>query len=168
MIFVTVGMHSQGFDRLIRKMDEIAGKIDEAVIMQIGHTRYKPKYAKYFDFVEDFQKIKELNKKARLVICHGGAGAIITALKQGTPLIAIPRLKRYREHNDDHQLELVDALAKEGKITTINDVRNLEKSIKSGHAYDRKGFNNEKTILIEKLRKYLIELKNNGILEDKL
>jgi UDP-N-acetylglucosamine transferase subunit ALG13 len=47
MIFVTVGTHYQGFDRLIRKMDEIAGKIEEDVIMQIGSTQYKPINAKY-------------------------------------------------------------------------------------------------------------------------
>ena len=38
MIFVTVGMHTAGFERLVKKMDEIAGKIDEEVIMQIGGT----------------------------------------------------------------------------------------------------------------------------------
>jgi len=31
-------MHKQGFERLIKKMDEIAGKIDEEIIMQIGYS----------------------------------------------------------------------------------------------------------------------------------
>lgn len=158
MIFVTVGMHSQGFDRLIRKMDDIAAKIDEEVIMQIGHTRYKPKNAKYFDFIEDFQKIKDLNKKARLVICHGGAGTIITALEQGTSLIAIPRLKRYGEHIDDHQLEIVNALAKEGRITTVHDVKDLEVLLygqfTSPHTKVRKD-----GCLINFLRTYIISLE---------
>ncbi|RKY56218.1 MAG: beta-1,4-galactosyltransferase, partial [Candidatus Neomarinimicrobiota bacterium] len=38
MIFVTVGSHYKGFERLVEKMDEIAGKIEEEVIMQIGYT----------------------------------------------------------------------------------------------------------------------------------
>ena len=42
MIFVTVGTHDQGFKRLVKKMDEIAGQIDEEVVMQIGSTDYKP------------------------------------------------------------------------------------------------------------------------------
>ena len=52
MIFVTTGTHSQGFDRLIQKMDEIAGKINEEVIMQIGSAKYKPKNAKFFNFIK--------------------------------------------------------------------------------------------------------------------
>ena len=126
MIFVTVGMHQEGFDRLIKKMDEIAGNIDEEVIMQIGSTEYQPRNAKYFEFTEDFQRVQELNRKARVVVCHGGAGTIITALEQGTPVIAVPRLKRYGEHINDHQLELVDALVEEGKVMAVYDVEELE------------------------------------------
>lgn len=129
MIFVTVGTHSQGFDRLIQKMDEIAEKSTEKVIMQVGSTTYKPKNAEYFEFTENNQLIQELNKKARLVVCHGGAGAIITALDQGTPVIAIPRRKKYHEHVNDHQLELVQALEKSGKITALYDIEELENAL---------------------------------------
>jgi UDP-N-acetylglucosamine:LPS N-acetylglucosamine transferase len=37
-IFVTVGMHYLGFDRLVKAMDYIAGNIDDKVIMQIGEN----------------------------------------------------------------------------------------------------------------------------------
>jgi len=131
MIFVTVGMHSQGFDRLIRKMDEIAGKIDEEVVMQIGSTKYKPKNAKYFDFIKDFQKIQDLNREAKVVVCHGGAGTIIVALDQGTSVIAVPRLKCYGEHINDHQLELVNALANDGKIMAVYEIDKLEEALNS-------------------------------------
>lgn len=134
MIFVTIGTPSQGFPRLIKKMDEIAGNIEEKVIMQIGHENYKPKNAEYFDFVVNFDKIRELNQKARVVVCHGGIGAIITALEQGTPVIAVPRLKKYGEENDDHQLETVKALVKEGIIKAVYEVDGLEKALKDINA----------------------------------
>ena len=134
MIFVTIGTPSQGFPRLIKKMDEIAGKIDEKVIMQIGHEKYKPKNAEYFDFVENFDKIRELNQKARVVVCHGGIGAIITVLEQETPVIAVPRLKKYSEENDDHQLETVKALVKEGMIKAAYEVDELEEALKNINA----------------------------------
>jgi len=130
VIFVTVGMHSQGFDRLIKKMDEVSGKIDEEVIMQIGSTKYKPKNAKYFDF-KDSEEMKELYQNARLVVCHGGAGTILTSLEQGMPVIAVPRLKRFNESIDDHQLELVDALAEGGKIQAVYDMGKLETTLKN-------------------------------------
>jgi UDP-N-acetylglucosamine transferase subunit ALG13 len=129
MIFVTVGNHYQCFERLIRKMDEIAGKIDEKVIMQIGHTNYKPINAEYFDF-KTYPEIQELNQKARVVVCHGGEGSIITALEQGTPVISVPRLEKYGEHSNDHQLDIVKAMAEEGKIMAVCDVDELEDALK--------------------------------------
>lgn len=128
MIFVTVGNHYQSFERLIRKTDEIAGKIDEKVIMQIGHTNYKPINAEYFDF-KTYPEMEELNQKARVVVCHGGEGSIITALEQGTPVISVPRLERYGEHSNDHQLEIVKAMAEEGKIIALYDVDVLEDAL---------------------------------------
>ena len=128
MIFVTIGMHPKGFERLIRKMDEIAGKVNEEVIIQIGHTKYKPANAKYFDFTTE-QEIKDLCRKARVVVTHG-AMSIIDALDEGTPVIAVPRLKKYGEVIDDHQLYLVQELEKAGKVTAVYDVEELEETLK--------------------------------------
>lgn len=158
MIFVSVGMHIQGFDRLIQKMDEIAGEIDEEVIMQIGFTQYQPKNAKYFNSINELQKIQELNRKARIVVCHGGAGTIITALAEGTPVIAIPRLKKYNEHLNDHQLELVNELAKNGIITKVQDINELEHLIKI-HDGKKVEIKKERELLIKTLREYIDNLE---------
>ena len=76
MIFVTVGTHNQGFERLIKKMDEIAGRIDEEIIMQIGYTNYKPKNTKFFEFL-GFHDLIEMYQKADIIITHGGAGSLL-------------------------------------------------------------------------------------------
>jgi UDP-N-acetylglucosamine transferase subunit ALG13 len=39
MILVTVGMHDQGFDRLVRAADELAAQIEEQVFIQYGETQ---------------------------------------------------------------------------------------------------------------------------------
>lgn len=157
MIFVTVGMHSQGFDRLIKKMDEIAGKIDEEVVMQIGSTKYKPKNAKCFDFIRDFQKIQDLNREAKVVVCHGGAGTLIVALDQGTPAIAVPRLKCYNEHINDHQLELVNALANDGKIMAVYEIDKLEKALNSPFVNSPMKIKKDDKIVVA-LREYIKKL----------
>ena len=157
MIFVTIGMHSQGFDRLIKKMDEIAGKIDEEVIMQIGSTKYKPKNARYFDFIKDFEKIKELNKTARVVVCHGGAGTIITALEEGKPVIAVPRLKKHREHINNHQLELVDALSNNGKILAVYDINLLDEALNNPFINSHKK-SNANSDIVGAIKNYLDRL----------
>ena len=51
MILVTVGTHYLSFDRLIKKIDEIALSIDEEIIAQIGNSKYKPKNIKYFTLI---------------------------------------------------------------------------------------------------------------------
>lgn len=155
MIFVTVGNHYQGFDRLIKKMDEIAGKIDERVIMQIGFTTYKPVNAKYFTFLEDFEEILKLNRDARVVVSHAGAGSIVTALKQKTPVIVVPRLKKYNEHMNDHQLEIAKAMSEDKNVTVVHDIVSLERSLKSNFVFTDKFTNNK---LIFELKKYISSL----------
>jgi UDP-N-acetylglucosamine transferase subunit ALG13 len=105
-------------------MDELAAIINEIVVIQRGFTKYTPKHAIYFDFI-GYDEIKVFNKKARLVVTHGGAGSIITALEHGAMVIAIPRLKKYSEHNNDHQLDIVNAMMQEGKIYTVYDIDDL-------------------------------------------
>jgi UDP-N-acetylglucosamine transferase subunit ALG13 len=109
-IFVTVG--TAPFPRLIKSMDQIAKILEDKVIMQIGKTSYQPKNTEYFDF-KDYDKIRQLNKDAKMIITHAGVGSILTALDYGKPLIIVPRLKKYREINDDHQLEIAHLLKKQ-------------------------------------------------------
>jgi len=157
VIFVTVGVHKQGFDRLIRKMDEIAGAIDEDVIMQVGNTGYAPTNAQFFTFLNEYEKILELNRNARVVVCHGGAGTIITALNQGTPVIAVPRLQEYGEHINDHQLELVRALADEGAICAVYLIDDLDAAIEA--SYDpRPAKAGTRQMLVQRLKEYIREL----------
>jgi len=131
MIFVTVGLHYQGFDRLIMKMDVLAGMINEEVVMQIGSTSYKPKNAKYFDFVDDDEDILQLFKEARVIISHAGAGTLLNALNFRKPVIAVPRQKTFGEHVDDQQLELTKVLSENGQVIPVYDIETLESALRS-------------------------------------
>jgi beta-1,4-N-acetylglucosaminyltransferase len=128
MILVSVGTHVRGFERLVQKMDEIASKIEEEVIIQIGNTAYKPTHAKYFMF-KSYQEMEQLIKEARVIVCHGGAGTILLALKQGKTVISVPRLKEYNEVLVDHQLDLVYTLANEKRIIAVYNLDLLEKAL---------------------------------------
>ena len=128
MIFVTVGMHTVGFERLIKRMDEVAGTINEEVVMQIGHTKYTPQNAKCFQFTTE-EELKELCQKARVVVTHG-AMTMVDALEQGTPVVVVPRLKRYSEVINDHQLDFARELEREGKVIAVYDVEELEEALK--------------------------------------
>ncbi len=153
MIFVTVGTHTQGFERLIKAMDELvgSGKIKENVVMQIGNTKYEPKNCEYFRF-ESFKKILELNRSARVIITHAGAGCIITALQFGKTLIIVPRYKKFGEHVNDHQCDLASALDKERKAINVSDISSLEAALKS---VSRLAKERKKSALVSNLAAYL-------------
>ena len=125
MIFVTIGNSTWNFTRLVKEIDSIAGKIDEEIIMQIGHTEYEPKNTRYFKFISK-EKIEKLYESARVVISHAGIGSIISASRHNKPIILVPRRKKYGEHFDDHQVEIAGEMEKEGRITVVHDVEELE------------------------------------------
>ncbi len=62
---------------------------------------------------------------ADVVVTHGGAGTLIEALHAGHHPIAVPRLRCFGEVVNDHQLEMIDALACRGLLTKWNDDADL-------------------------------------------
>jgi len=153
MIFLTVGTHYLGFERLVKKMDEISSKLDEEIIAQIGLTKYKPKNMKYFNFTDE-KKLLDLYKKARIVVSHAGAGTVLTILQHGKIAIIVPRLKKYNEHIDNHQLELSEVLDKEGKAIVVYKIETLEEAIKKTKTKNYQKSKRDKT-LIKFLKEYI-------------
>lgn len=155
MIFVTVGMHTQSLDRLLKKMDAIAGRIDEEVVMQVGHTTFRPKSAKWFDFTTE-SEIKEWCRKARVVVTQP-AMSVVDALDQGTPVIAVPRQKRYNEVIDDHQVAFARVLENEGKVVAVYDVDELEQAL--GRTDLKPAHLTQDTRLVNALKRYMAEFE---------
>ena len=131
MIFVTIGSAVEGieFTRLIKKMDEIAGKLDEEVVMQIGAVPYEPQHAKYFRYTS-YQENLSYFQKASLVTGHGGTGTILNALRFQVPIVVVPRRHEYGEHVDDHQVELAQRLVGNELIRVVYDIEELESAIR--------------------------------------
>lgn len=150
-------MHTAGFERLVRKMDEVATTINEEIIMQIGHTKYTPRNAQYFQFTTA-EELKALCQEARVVVTHG-AMTIIDALEQGTPVVVVPRLKRYKEVIDDHQLDFARELEKEGKVIVVYDVEELEEALKKPDLKPRELAKDRR--LVNALKAYIARFERN-------
>lgn len=112
MIFVILGTQKFQLNRLLKQMDQYvaSGLIKEEVIAQIGLSDYHPVHYKYFTFVEK-RKFQALIENADLIITHSGVGSIISALSANKPVIVFPRMAKYHEHVDDHQLEIAHAFS---------------------------------------------------------
>lgn len=132
MIFLTLGSQKFQFNRLLNKIDELIdeGIIKEEVFAQIGASDYVPRNYPYKDFLnrDEFGRYTEV---CDLFITHGGTGAIIGAVKKGKKVIAVPRLAKYGEHVDDHQLQLLEQFQDMNIIETCVDIDELgEKYVK--------------------------------------
>jgi UDP-N-acetylglucosamine transferase subunit ALG13 len=121
MILTTVGLHDRPFERLVRAADGMAALTSEPVIIQRGVARYVPEHAAWFDTVSAEQMIS-LVSQARVLVSHAGAGSVLTAARARVPLVLVPRLCRWGEAIDDHQMELGVALAVQGRATLLRDV----------------------------------------------
>lgn len=106
MIFLTVGTQFP-FDRLVKAVDEAAGTngFDEKVVAQIGDSSYCPENFEAAPSVEKAVFDQHLSK-ADSIISHAGMGTITMALEHRKPLLVMPRLKKYGEVVNDHQLAI--------------------------------------------------------------
>jgi len=137
LILIITGTQNFQFNRLIKEMDLInmSKKLPYEVFAQIGTSTYTPKSFKYIKFVTRTH-LTDLINNAKIIISHGGSASIITALKLNKKIISVPRLKKYNEHVDDHQLELVDKLKQNGLIEVIiteNDISDAINKIEGLH-----------------------------------
>ena len=146
MILVLLGTQNNSFHRLLEEIEKNidAGNITDKVVVQAGFTKYKSNKMEIFDMIPQ-DELEKLIKEANLVITHGGVGSIMSAVKQGKKVIAVPRLKKYGEHVNDHQLEIIETFKKQGIIIGINDVTELAQALKVGST----GFDTDQKIAQE-------------------
>ena len=137
MILCMTGTGPYSFDRVTMKLDELAGKHDWDVFIQIGHTDFKPKHCAFESFMGR-ENLQNHIEKCEMVICHGGFGSIRDALSFEKPVIAIPRIAALNEVQDDHQQIMVKALEKDGYIMAIYDVDQLEDAIEKAKCFKYK------------------------------
>ena len=147
MILVMLGTQNNSFERLLKKMDELIEKkvIDEKVIVQSGYTNYESKNMRIFDLIPQ-EELERYQEQADLIITHGGVGSIVSSIKKGKKVIAIPRLHRYHEHVNDHQKQIVESFDKKGYIIGIQRIDELRKAIISAQDFVPKKYDdNEKS-----------------------
>lgn len=122
MIFVILGTQKQQFKRIIDYVLTSVELLDEEIVVQAGYTKYESENEnfKLFTFMssEDFESNI---LKADIIITHGGVGSIFSALEKNKKIIAVPRLEKYSEHVDDHQLEICNKLALDNYILYFNE-----------------------------------------------
>lgn len=156
MIFVTVGSQKFQFNRLLKAVDRLCEErlIEEEVFAQTGYSNYEPKYYSYKQFL-NHQEFAQVMDKADIMITHGGTGAIIGAVKQGKKVIAVPRLARYQEHVDDHQLQLLEQFSEMNLIQVCLECSKLEEAIDAARKKEFNSYISNTEAIIGSIERYI-------------
>ena len=153
MILVTLGTQDKKFYRLLDIIQNAIkqGVIKDKVVVQAGYSSdYKSDDMEIFNLVS-IDKFKKLISECDILITHGGVGSIITGLKENKKIIAVPRLKKYKEHTNDHQVQIVDAFTKDGYILKLDECGKKENIIDKLKKFKPKKYKSNNAGFIKKI-----------------
>ncbi|HLS09865.1 PssE/Cps14G family polysaccharide biosynthesis glycosyltransferase [Lentibacillus sp.] len=159
MILVVLGTHELPFTRLLNEVERLKkeGIIQEDVVVQHGHTNYESDNLTLKQFVS-LKEMDLLYERARLIITHAGTGSIIMGLRKGKRVIACPRLAKYGEHNDDHQLQIVTALTGQGHILSWEEESLLESVIQEAETFEPQPFHSGREQIHQLIENFIKEV----------
>jgi UDP-N-acetylglucosamine transferase subunit ALG13 len=163
MILVVLGTQDKVFPRLLEAVDrEIKnGTIKEKVVVQAGQKKYQSDNMEIFDLVPD-PEFEKLIDEARIVITHGGAGSILTAIKKNKKVIAAARLAKYKEHHNDHQKQIISEFVKQGYILELDNFDDLGEIIKKIEKFKPKKFVSNTKNMIKLIENYIEDTNNTA------
>ena len=156
MILVLLGTQNNSFHRLLEKIQKNIdnGNIKEEIIVQKGYTKFESKDMRLYNQLPQ-NELEELVDKADLIITHGGVGSIIMALKKGKKVIAIPRLKEYKEHVNNHQLDIIKTFNDLGYIIGLNNVEELDETLKTVEDFEPIEYKSNTGNILEIVEKFI-------------
>lgn len=156
MILVTLGTQDKSFERLLIEIEKLIEKkvIQEEVIVQAGYTKYVSSRMKIFDYLPK-DEFANMISKCNLLITHGGVGSIFDGITHNKKVIAVPRLSKYKEHVNDHQLQVVRKLGEEGYIISCMDVEELENSFQKIKEFHPKKYIGNNSKMINTIENYI-------------
>jgi len=124
LIFVVTGTQ-EPFDRMISIIDQWSqNQVKYNVIAQTANSVLKVKSIKCYDFLEP-DVFTELFTKAEIIISHAGMGSIIKALENKKKIIIFPRLAKFKEHRNNHQVFTAKNFEKSKNINVAYDEKDL-------------------------------------------
>ncbi len=88
------------------------------------------------------------------MISHGGAGTIINALLKKKPVVIVPRMQRFKEHTNNHQVDLALALDAKGKAICVKEMQNLGKAVEMAANF-KQALASERAGLVREIKLFL-------------
>jgi UDP-N-acetylglucosamine transferase subunit ALG13 len=150
MILVTLGTQDKSFVRLLEALEDQInhGEISEEIIVQSGFTKFNSKYMTLIPYLSQ-DELDTYRRNASLIITHGGVGSILDGCRVEKKIIGCARLKMYKEHINDHQVEICEKFSRDGYILYAADLKDIPSLIKDANQFVPKKyvFDNSKLIM---------------------
>ena len=156
MIFVALGTQKFQFNRLLQMIDQLLDdeRIDEPVFAQVGNSDYKPKNFKYTSFLDKYE-FEEKIKECDVLITHSGVATIIAGIKNEKKVIVVPRLSKYGEHVDDHQIQIAQSFSKQNYVIMYTESADLEKLITKAKHHEFAKYVSQRKQMIKTIEDFL-------------
>jgi UDP-N-acetylglucosamine transferase subunit ALG13 len=108
-------------------VDKISGleKNQEEIFAQIGDSNYKPVHFKAIKRMEA-ELFDRFIRNSTAVISHSGMGTIESALRYEKPMLVVPRLKKFGEVVNDHQLAIAKRFETSGYLLAAYDEKDVQ------------------------------------------
>lgn len=151
-IFVCLGTQDKPFKRLLDLLEK--ADIEADIVVQSGYTSFESKKMKCSAYFSP-EEFKAKLQWADIIISHGGVGTIMQALKLGKKIIVIPRLACYKEHQNDHQVQICENFAKRGYVLYWQQDENLNMVLKRSENFKPSNFISNQNVFLTKLKSYL-------------
>ena len=123
-VFVTVGTDHHIFTRLLDWIGQWALQHPDATVVVQHGTGTLPAGCEGSEFLT-MDEMREQISSADAVVCSSGPGAVMDARELGRLPIAVPRLARFGEHVDDHQVTFAQHLDRQGIARSAHDADQL-------------------------------------------
>ena len=156
MILVLLGTFKIGFTRPLTAIENavINKKVQEEIIVQSGHTHFSSEYLKIVPFFEPAE-LDKLYDNATLIVTHAGTGSILKGVKKNKKVIVIPRLYKFNEHVDDHQLDILEEFAKANYILPWSENESFEDVLNKSKNFTPVPYKSSKEKLVSFLSDYI-------------
>lgn len=115
-VVVSLGANQYGFRRLVASLVKSLPRNAE-VLWQTGATDVSGLGIAPQPFLPE-DRLQEAMRQADLVVCHGGVGSALSALRAGHRPLLVPRRRAFGEHVDEHQSEITKELSLRGLAAT--------------------------------------------------
>lgn len=155
MVFLTVGTQFP-FDRLVRGIDKALSQdpLEFEIFGQIGDSTYQPQNFKAVPTL-DKPEFDRIMSESSAVIGHAGIGTIKWALDSHKPLLVMPRLAKYGEVVNNHQVGIARRFADLGLLLTAEDENGLLAKLRELKSFSPRQRVNQADRVADRIERFL-------------